>query len=220
MSSGQHGPASPAARTRNERIGFTQPLVKRQGIFDGISVAQLVAGAAAAATSVLFASKIGITGSVLGAAVSSVVTVVCSQLYRHALDSSAQKIKRGLLDEDLRTEYPEAQRSASGAYDDRTHAARVAPASLRARAADERASTQRKVVLSAIAIAVAAVAASALIILAVTAGEGLGDRPETILPVPAQTESDEGGDAAGDQADGRASGTDAGASSGNGRAGA
>ena len=74
-------------------IGATQPIALRKGLLDGISVAQIIAAAAAAVTSMLLSSKIGIAGSVIGAAVSSVVTVVCSQLYRNALDTSARKLK-------------------------------------------------------------------------------------------------------------------------------
>ncbi|MFR2950939.1 MAG: hypothetical protein ACLTKG_06245 [Collinsella intestinalis] len=48
-------------------------------------MAQAIAASAAAATSMLLASRIGIAGSVIGAAVSSMVTVICSQLYRNAL---------------------------------------------------------------------------------------------------------------------------------------
>ena len=74
-------------------IGATQPIAVRKGLFDGISVAQVIAASAAAATSMLLASRIGIAGSVIGAAVSSMITVICSQLYRNALDASAQKLK-------------------------------------------------------------------------------------------------------------------------------
>lgn len=68
-------------------IGATQPIALRKGLLDGISVAQIIAAAAAAVTSMLLSSKIGIAGSVIGAAVSSVVTVVVlpalSQRTRH-----------------------------------------------------------------------------------------------------------------------------------------
>ncbi len=75
-------------------IGNTQAFARqKEGLLDGLSVAQIVAGAAAAATSMVLSSKIGIAGSVIGAAVSSVVTVVSSQLYRRFLTASAEKIK-------------------------------------------------------------------------------------------------------------------------------
>ena len=63
----------------NHSIGQTMAIAPKKGLFDDISIPQIIAGAAAAATSVALASKIGIAGSVIGAAVSSVITVVSSQ---------------------------------------------------------------------------------------------------------------------------------------------
>ena len=75
-------------------IGNTSPyLVKKTGLFEDLSLAQIIAGAAAAATSVMLASQIGIAGSVIGAAVSSVVTVISSQIYRKFITASAEKLK-------------------------------------------------------------------------------------------------------------------------------
>lgn len=84
-----------AAPSEPASIGNTQIMQKEEGLFDGITLPQVIAGAAAAATSVLLASKIGIGGSVIGAAVSSVVTVVSSQLYRKFLTAGARKLKQG-----------------------------------------------------------------------------------------------------------------------------
>lgn len=81
-----NGPEAP-------RIGNTQPIPEQERLLDGISIPQIIAGAAAAATSMALASQIGIAGSVIGAAVSSVVTVVSSQLYRRFLSKSAEKLK-------------------------------------------------------------------------------------------------------------------------------
>ena len=64
----------------NHSIGQTMAIAPKKGLFDDISIPQIIAGAAAAATSVALASKIGIAGSVIGAAVSSVITVVSSQV--------------------------------------------------------------------------------------------------------------------------------------------
>ncbi len=55
----------------NHSIGQTMAIAPKKGLFDDISIPQIIAGAAAAATSVALASKIGIAGSVIGAAVSS-----------------------------------------------------------------------------------------------------------------------------------------------------
>ncbi len=178
----------------NHSIGQTMAIAPKKGLFDDISIPQIIAGAAAAATSVALASKIGIAGSVIGAAVSSVITVVSSQVYRHFISASAEVIKGT----HAAVNYP------AGAYEPvelnadehlggaattqemrqiagRATTARVAPNSLRAKAAAERSQTQKKVIVFSIAIAIVAVIACAGAILITTAGEGLGERPEPIL---------------------------------------
>lgn len=181
----------------DERIGFTQPLSRPKGVMDGLSVAQVIAGAAAAATSMLLSSKIGIAGSVIGAAVSSAVTIICSQLYRRALDASAEKLKQ----KQAKNSYPGATPYAGTAFDTTTtldsrgvsgragagnvranrNGARVAPTKLQARAAAARSATQKKVIAVSIVLAIAAVAATAGVILFATAGEGLGDKVTPLL---------------------------------------
>ncbi|MDO4590021.1 MAG: hypothetical protein Q4B35_01315 [Slackia sp.] len=64
-----------------------------RSLFDDISVAQLIAGALAAVTSMLLASRIGIAGSVIGVAVGSIVSAVASQVYKKFLSASAEKLK-------------------------------------------------------------------------------------------------------------------------------
>lgn len=64
-----------------------------RSLFDDISIAQLLAGALAAVTSMLLASRIGIAGSVIGVAVGSIVSAVASQVYKKFLSASAEKIK-------------------------------------------------------------------------------------------------------------------------------
>lgn len=61
-------------------------------LFDDLSGSQLVAGALAAVTSMLFASKIGIAGSVIGAAIGYIVSTVASQVYKKILLASADKL--------------------------------------------------------------------------------------------------------------------------------
>lgn len=185
-------------------IGNTQLIPREKpGLFEGISLAQIIAGAAAAATSMVLASHIGIGGSVIGAAVSSVVTVVSSQLYRRFLDASAEKLKRGgavVRDEVLPGGRREAQAigtpagdatrvmpTAQAAGGTPVRGARVAPRKLQARAAAERAATQHKVVAFSAAVAVAAVALCAAVILLTTAGAGLGTKT-TSLFAPATVE--------------------------------
>lgn len=178
----------------NHSIGQTMAIAPKKGLFDDISIPQIIAGAAAAATSVALASKIGIAGSVIGAAVSSVITVVSSQVYRHFISASAKALKGTHADVD----YPagaykpvevDAEEHLGGAATTqemrqvagRETTARVAPNSLRAKAAAERSQTQKKVIVFSIAIAIVAVIACAGAILITTAGEGLGERPEPIL---------------------------------------
>lgn len=178
----------------NHSIGQTMAIAPKKGLFDDISIPQIIAGAAAAATSVALVSKIGIAGSVIGAAVSSVITVVSSQVYRHFISASAEALKgtHAAVDYPAGAYEPvelNAEEHLGGAATTqemrqvagRATTARVAPNSLRAKAAEERSQTQKKVIIFSIAIAIVAVIACAGAILITTAGEGLGERPEPIL---------------------------------------
>lgn len=189
----------------NHSIGQTMAIAPKKGLFDDISIPQIIAGAAAAATSVALASKIGIAGSVIGAAVSSVITVVSSQVYRHFISASAEAIKGTHAAVDYPAgayEHvePDVEEHLGGAATTqemrqvvgRATTARVAPNSLRAKAAAERSQTQKKVIVFSIAIAIVAVIACTGAILITTAGEGLGERPEPILS-SRTTESDANG---------------------------
>lgn len=177
----------------NHSIGQTMAIAPKKGLFDDISIPQIIAGAAAAATSVALASKIGIAGSVIGAAVSSVITVVSSQVYRHFISASAEALKgtHAAVDYPAGVYEPverNAEEHLGGAATTqemrqiagRATTARVAPNSLRAKAAAERSQTQKKVIVFSIAIAIVAVIACTGAIL-ITSGEGLGERPEPIL---------------------------------------
>ena len=177
----------------NHSIGQTMAIAPKKGLFDDVSIPQIIAGAAAAATSVALASKIGIAGSVIGAAVSSVITVVSSQVYRHFISASAEALKGTHADDYPASAYEPVELNAEehlgGAATTqemrqiagRATTARVAPNSLRAKAAAERSQTQKKVIIFSIAIAIVAVIACTGAILITTAGEGLGERPEPIL---------------------------------------
>lgn len=70
-----------------------------KSLFEGLSGAQLTAGALAAVTSMLLSAQIGIAGSVIGVAVGSVVSTVASQVYKRFLEQSATKL-RGMRDPD------------------------------------------------------------------------------------------------------------------------
>lgn len=141
----------------NHSIGQTMAIAPKKGLFDDISIPQIIAGAAAAATSVALASKIGIAGSVIGAAVSSVITVVSSQVYRHFISASAKALKGTHADVD----YPagayepvefNAEEHLGGAATTqemrqiagRATTARVAPNSLRAKRRQSAARRKRR----------------------------------------------------------------------------
>lgn len=190
-----------------DAIGNTQFIPQKKGLLDGISAAQIIAAAAAAATSMVLSSHIGIAGSVIGAAVSSVVTVVSSQLYRNFLDAGARKLKDGSIlpsTHDARRGAAETQPAhlASTTFDGGTggrgdavrapqplRGARVAPTKLQARAAAHRSKTQRRVVVFSLAVAVVAVAVYVAVLLWGTAGEGLGAKPAPLFSNTTQSQT-------------------------------
>lgn len=101
-----------------------------KGLFEGLSVSQVTAGALAAVTSMLLSAQIGIAGSVIGVAVGSVVSTVSSQLYKKFLAGSAEKL-RGLASSDNAEEnaaasavvtHEAAQSAVQGATQNFTHA--------------------------------------------------------------------------------------------------
>lgn len=185
-------------REQEQFIGQTQAIAPKEKLLEGLSIPQVIAGAAAAATSVALASHIGIAGSVIGAAVSSIVTVLSSQVYRHFLSAGAAKLKhepeRPGPSSAYVSGYGYSERAAQGYYDRQParYEARIAPTKLQARAAAERAATQRKVVMFSVGTAVLAVALSVAIILALTEGKGLGERVPAPWSAaePAQEQSD------------------------------
>lgn len=197
------------AKAGDASIGSTQAFNKdKGGLFDGLSIAQIIAGAAAAATSVTLASKIGIAGSVIGAAVSSVVTVVSSQLYRKFLTTSAEKLKR--KHEALSAQAPGAARRTGEQRNDEPGRAagggraarsgtRIAPERLQAKAEAERSATQRKVIGFSVAAAIVALVASVAIILAFTAGEGLGTKTTPIFQPATESQAADEDDGASKQ---------------------
>lgn len=66
-------------------------------LFKDVTWMQVGAGALAAATSLFLASSIGIAGSVIGAAVGSVVTTLSSALYKSFLTASNDAIKEKIV---------------------------------------------------------------------------------------------------------------------------
>ena len=175
-------------REQEQFIGQTQAIAPKEKLLEGLSIPQVIAGAAAAATSVALASHIGIAGSVIGAAVSSIVTVLSSQVYRHFLSAGAAKLKhepeRPGPSSAYVSGYGYSERAAQGYYDRQParYGARIAPTKLQARAAAERAATQRKVIGFSVLAGALAVVVCAGAIWLFTAGQGLGQRIDTLWP--------------------------------------
>ena len=205
------------------------------GLFDDLSIAQVIAGALAAVTSMLLASQIGIYGSVIGVGVGSVVSAVASQLYKKFFTASAEKLRDlkpgetgyagGAADEGA------AESVAKDASADKTvvlrpttarrsRTPRIGDAALsgdgtveRVREAREhKKKVQRRIVAVSVASAVVAVLVSAVVVNLLTQGEGLGARPTPPASAPVREQPQASGDATGAQ--GQSGSQDASSSSG------
>lgn len=86
-------------------------------LFKGITWMQVGAGALAAATSLFLSSSIGIAGSIIGAAVGSVVTTLSSAVYKGFFTASDKAIKKriGIEEEDSDGEPPLGAHAAQAA---------------------------------------------------------------------------------------------------------
>lgn len=180
---------------------------KRESLFGDLTFAQVAAGALAAVTSMFLASSVGIAGSLIGAAVGSVVATVSSQIYRRFLNASADKLhgassRHGSEDAAPGTAADGASGEASGfgvsasetvalpaipriavsntpRLDDFSANASVAVIDARQQRL-RKARLQRRVVACSVVSALVAVVLSAATIGILTAGEGIGTKP----PVP------------------------------------
>lgn len=180
-------------------------------LFEDLSIAQVIAGALAAATVFLLSSVIGVAGSLIGAAVGSIVSAVSSQVYKKMLSASADKIRDVAPDgssasqadpDETRLMEPvsssetrvidsgKVAASATkvmGADDIRyqAHASSnesVDPALQRAHVRRRRkARVQRSVIIVSIVSALIAIVISAGLIHVFTDGQGIGEKTEPIF---------------------------------------
>ncbi len=180
-------------------------------LFEDLSIAQVIAGALAAATVFLLSSVIGVAGSLIGAAVGSIVSAVSSQVYKKMLSASADKIRDVAPDgvsanqADLSETRLMAPVSSSetrvidsgtvaasatkvmGADDIRyqAHASSdkaVDPALQRAHVRRRRkARVQRSVIIVSVVSALIAIVISAGLIHVFTDGQGIGEKTEPIF---------------------------------------
>ncbi|WP_283170672.1 hypothetical protein [Curtanaerobium respiraculi] len=192
----------------------TEESQKSAGIFDDLSLVQIIATAIAATTSFLLASQIGIAGSVIGAAVSAAVSTIATQMYKNILNRSATRLKERKdagADSLSEHESPTARRSASAdtSSEDEVpaalHAANGGSATATpvlgkdadlsvATVRSHRVQRRRKQVAAGV-IATAAISGLLMVFIfagavtAATNGEGIGTKPAAITATSASTSS-------------------------------
>ncbi|MEG0323745.1 MAG: hypothetical protein RR547_11880 [Raoultibacter sp.] len=178
---------------------------KIEGIFDGLSLSQIIAGALAAVTSMLLASQIGIAGSVIGVAVGSIVSAVASQLYKKFLSASADKIRdlsptvsltgTSTQETDSSQESQPAGETAliTRGVIRKTRTPNIDDPRLseditvrRAQLLRSRKKTKRSVIAVSVVSALAAVVLSAFVINFATTGEGLGTKTAPLIGIATQ----------------------------------
>ena len=194
-------------------------------LFEDLSIAQVIAGALAAATVFLLSSVIGVAGSLIGAAVGSIVSAVSSQIYKKMLSASADKIRDVAPDgsstnqadpDETRLMEPvsssetrvidsgKVAASATkvmGADDIRyqAHASSnesVDPALQRAHVRRRRkARVQRSVIIVSIVSALIAIVISAGLIHVFTDGQGIGEKTEPIFTASEASQAKQGSSA-------------------------
>ena len=114
---GRSSSGSPQHRPRRGPAQQGQPQQQDNGqrglkkFFKDISWAQIVASGLSAITVFLLSAKIGLAGSIIGAALASIISTVTSQLYRNVLDESSKHVKNKFGDND--------SDAAEPGYDDR-----------------------------------------------------------------------------------------------------
>ncbi|OZG58213.1 hypothetical protein BMYO_1736 [Bifidobacterium myosotis] len=91
--------------------------------FQGLSLSSIVAGTLAAITSFLLAAKIGVAGSVIGAATSYIVSVVATNIYQNVIRASTEKLQSVGTDGDPGDGDPDGDSPADGSTDDTATAA-------------------------------------------------------------------------------------------------
>ena len=194
-------------------------------LFEDLSIAQVIAGALAAATVFLLSSVIGVAGSLIGAAVGSIVSAVSSQVYKKMLSASADKIRDVAPDgasanqaDPNETRLMEPVSSSETRVIDsgkvaasatkvmgadvryQAHASSdkvVDPALQRAHVRRRRkARVQRSVIIVSIVSALIAIVVSAGLIHVFTDGQGIGEKTEPIFTASEASQAKQGSSAA------------------------
>lgn len=201
-------------QTQANQTGTAPEKKDSSGLFEGLSFAQVAAGALAAVTSLLLSSRIGWGGSVIGVAVGSVVSTVSSQVYKKFFQKGADKIKdiassdsapkqgpsgatvmppaspetgvaHPTVDDDaIRSATAETHRSAATGT-------RVVSDRLEQKVKQrKRAKVQKGVIAVSIVSAILAVIVSAGVVSCATSGQGIGSKPAPVVKVADQEGAD------------------------------
>lgn len=183
-------------------IADTDTSQDKKNLFDNVSFAAVIASALAAATSLFLSTKIGLAGSIIGAAVAAGASSLAMQVYQSILSKSAEKIRHLSSAEDgaddltasrqasqvdqmhtkeLSSDATVVQLRPTSLVDATTPCAtsasgtRIAPESLRRASSTHQSRTQHKrAIIIACLAAFAALAITALVISFATAGQGIG----------------------------------------------
>ena len=171
-------------------------------LFKDVTWMQVGAGALAAATSLFLASSIGIAGSVIGAAVGSVVTTLSSALYKSFLTASNDAIKEKIVGPgaEKTTVLSTAELPPYGGTRVPSHAPDEVERVKNLARRRKKQRVNRIAATVSLVTGILAVAACAAIVYLATDGAGLGYRPEpqgrTVLPAPSVTAPPDEGAAA------------------------
>lgn len=150
--------------------------------FLGLSGTQTMGSALAAVTSAVVGSFLGVAGTLIGAALGSVVATIAGALYARTLDSAAVVAKRKL--ERSRTNFGR-RRPAGDPLED-------TPLSLANAVASEKSRTRKLTPKAWIRIASVSAAAFAVAIIGITAFEFGTSKPISSLVTASSTSSDDG----------------------------
>ncbi len=184
-----------------------------KSILSSVSMPTVLAATLAAATSFLFSSKLGLTGSLIGAALAAGVSTIASQVYKAMINSSVEKIQgittqmQALGDDQDQTSpmeeldrtrvrpVPEGLYEPEDLYADEEDVfaptgTPYAPAQMRQEAARRHAvSIMRRTFVVAVVAALVALLAYAVMVNLATQGKGIGPTSfeEIVTPTASET---------------------------------
>ncbi len=184
-----------------------------KSILSSVSMPTVLAATLAAATSFLFSSKLGLTGSLIGAALAAGVSTIASQVYKAMINSSVEKIQgittqmQALGDDQDQTSpmeeldrtrvrpVPEGLYEPEDLYADEEDVfaptgTPYAPAQMRQEAARHHAvSIMRRTFVVAVVAALVALLAYAVMVNLATQGKGIGPTSFEEIATPTASET-------------------------------